>query len=213
MFLLPFPILFAYSIGDFLKETGFPEIALTCLLFSIFGLTFCFSVIASIVGIIDVFNGNFGAIATIIPLATSIWICLTFLPYMIETVDHRLEVRLEAKEEKTREGDEARLKAEEAKSRERDEAFAYASEELKSFVVALGGKALGCSNYASDGDFLPCSLATEKGMILEVKCPSLQGVHGCLLTDKAYEVLSSRGFDVNIGNTNSNSNSNLQKSD
>ena len=121
--------------------------------------------------------------------------------YIAKSVVHRIHV---IKQEKIEE--ELKDKRERA-----EESFAYANSELKIFVDALGGKSLGCSNYQSQGDLLPCSLVTEKGVILEVGCPSKQDMHGCTLTDNAYEILRSKGFDVTIGNSNSNSNENFQK--
>lgn len=126
--------------------------------------------------------------------------------YEIREVNHSMEVRAKA------EVRENRIKQEALRSRqERD--FLYAIKELDAFVDSLGGKSLGCSNYEQNGDFIPCSLATDRDVILEVKCPSKEGVHGCLLTDKAYSVLRSKGYDINISSSNSNVNSTIQKND
>lgn len=127
--------------------------------------------------------------------------------YEAQGVYSKVDARVE---ENIRIAVEQKVRSEEEKIR-REKAFAYANNELRNFVDALGGKSFGCSNYRSKEDFMSCSLATEKDLILEVKCPSIQGVHGCFLAESANEVLRNRGFDLNISNSNSNSNSNLQK--
>jgi hypothetical protein len=173
--------------------------------------------------------GGFGDLfVPVVYLSTALFFAWAIV-HEVKIVEHRLDIqareiavdnsrRAEQRKravEEARKRDEAFVYAQQKRAveeaRKRDEAFTYASEELKIFVDALGGKFLGCSNYETRGDFLPCLLATDKDVILEVACPSKQGTHGCLLTDKAYEVLRSKGFDVNIGNSNFNSNSNLQK--
>jgi hypothetical protein len=186
MSLLNSSTLLAFSTYDFTVEARPLETMTVCLLGVIAFFIFMI-VLSGIVGASININENGAGYLAVLVGSPVLLLLLWGLAHQVKTVEHRREV----------------------KSTERAvEAFVYASEELKIFADALGGKVLGCSNYEPRGNLLSCSLATEKGEILEVSCPSLQGMHGCLLTDKAYEVLRSKGFDVNIGNSNSNSNFN-----
>lgn len=89
-----------------------------------------------------------------------------------------------------------------------ERSVSYAYRELSLLARRLGGNPLTCSNSDRRGDFLLCSLATGKDVILEVNCPFVEGIHGCVLTENANAVLQNKGFDVTIGNYNSNSNNN-----